>query len=57
MQRDRLYSGWPLSDFGGLGSFENQKIAVLGPNNSFSGTVQDQLLVDSLCAAYTPYIA
>jgi hypothetical protein len=50
MQRNFLYSGSPLGDIQDFESTGGDKIAALGPNDSFSGTLQDQLLVNSVYA-------
>ncbi|OKL56003.1 hypothetical protein UA08_08671 [Talaromyces atroroseus] len=55
MQRNYLYSGSPLGDIQDFESTGGDKIAVLGPNNCFSGAVQDQLLVDSVSSFLSQY--
>ena len=48
VQRNYLYSGSPLGDIQDFESIGGEKFAALGPNSSFSGTLQDQILVNSL---------
>lgn len=48
MQRDALFSGAPLADISSYGSFEEDKVAALGPSSSFMGATQDELLIDSV---------
>lgn len=48
VQRNYLYSGSPLGNIQGFESIGGDKFAALGPNSSFSGTLQDQILVNSL---------
>lgn len=46
-QRDALFSGPPLDDIPGYPGVAGNKIAALCPRSSFTGIIQDELLVDS----------